>query len=141
MKKRFYIVCLILMLTLSALLYAGCFEKVEVSFVQLDIGKRQTDYFFDFVIKIDNNTDRPETITPYDFYIEINEKEIDNVGFMYANKDVYYAAHVTIESNDTLTLRVRAISAINDKERNKVVVKYKDQVIAEDSLLITDTNK
>lgn len=145
MKKYIKTVSTILVLSLCVLLFIGCFDKlikkVDVSFTRLDIGKRTNDYYFDFSVIIDNPTDKTETISVDDFEVEINGKKISTLVLLYAYEEVFYSLNASVNANDSLRLRVRATSQIRENEPNTLLLKYKDKVLAEDTLNIRDTTK
>lgn len=146
MNKRFKIVSVISILILCCVLCVGCIdgeenEKVEVDFVRFNMGKRQTDYYLDFTVELSNNTKYSSSFETDDFYIEVNGNKIDNVTLMYEYEEIVYAAYVSVDSGDTLKIRVRAISAINNQQRNSIILKYKDKTLVDDQVYIRDTNK
>ncbi|MCM1289633.1 MAG: hypothetical protein NC132_03900 [Corallococcus sp.] len=142
MKKRFAICCITIVLILYGVLCVGCFDegKFEASFVRFGIGKRQTDYYLDFTVKLDNKTNSTETVTSSDFCVEVNGNKIDSLTFLYESSDTFYPVFVSVESGSTLTLRVRAIAVVNNKQQNKILLKYKDKTLVEDNVYVSDNN-
>ena len=138
--RKYVFILVAIVLCLSCVLLVGCVddddtdsEEFKASFVRFSIGERQTDYFLDFTIRFENNTNQTVLIEGSDFYVEINGEEITNISFLYEYEDTFYT-FPTVESGETLVLRLRAIAQVKMQERNKIVVNYNDSMLVDDNV-------
>ena len=139
--KKFF--CLSLIIVLSITFYIGCSKKeLIINFVQFDIGYRKTanDYYLDFTLEFDNQTETDILLNNNEFYGIVNEKEITEISFHYAYENNYYAKPI-VKANDKLTLKVRLIANVNDGEENYIAIYYQDGLIIEDTITISNMNK
>ncbi|MGN0748181.1 MAG: hypothetical protein ACI4L1_00650 [Christensenellales bacterium] len=143
MKKFLKFSCLCLMFISCSLFSIGCsHNEITAEFVRFNIKQKENsnDYCLDFTIKFDNNTKQNASIESNDFYIEINNEENNTISFLYEYEEFFYTSHITINANETLTLRVRIISTIKNKEYNSILFKYKNEILIEDNIYINSTN-
>lgn len=137
MKRFFKVSCVCFLLILSSIFLSACNKQVTVDFVRFYIGQRQTDYYLDFTLKINNPTGNIVIIDNSDFYVKVNDEEFYSVAFLYENEETFYAA-VNVESNGHLTLRARVVTAnLKNKDRNYIAIKYKDSLIVEDNIYVS----
>lgn len=144
MKKFLKISCLCLLLIECSLFFVGCSQnKFSVEYIRFDIQKRENneDYCLDFIIEFDNETNQDKIILKSDFYIEINNKQNGNISFLYEYEDVFILGHYTAKNNEKNKIRVRVVDNINMGERNKILVKYKEQELVNDNVYFSTTKK
>lgn len=135
MKKFKFIILSIFCFT--SFILAGCnHSSITTNFIRFDIGQRQADYYLDFTIKFENKTNKSLSIEGNDFYVEINHEEKHDIGLLYDNEEIYYGNSITLNKNETLSLRVRAISPIKERDYNSILIKYKNKVLVEDNIYI-----
>ncbi len=124
-----------------SLLFFGCAKnELTAEFVRFSIEQRQNDYYLDFTIKFENNTNDIQQITENDFFIEINTEEKNDLSFLYENEEVFYP-NPTININENLTIRIRVITEIKNKDHNTILLKYKDKTIINDNIYISNNKK
>lgn len=135
-EKRIFCILIAIFTCFLCLMFSGCeTESVKVSFVRFSWGERQNDYYLDFTVKFENNTNHATVIDESDFYIEINAQQ-ENVGsILYEYQDVFYLQPI-VEAKETLILRVRVISQLKKREWNTILVKYNNSVLVDDSIFI-----
>lgn len=144
MKKIIKISCLYLLLISYSLFFVGCSKNnFLVEYIRFDIQKRENseDYCLDFVIEFNNETNQDKIILKSDFYIEINNKQNGNISFLYEYEDVFILGHYTAKNNEKNKIRVRAVDNINMGERNKILIKYKEQELVNDDVYFSTTKK
>jgi len=139
--KKFTYCFLIIAICFASLGFLGCNNnQVIANFVRFNIGQRQNDYYLDFTIEFKNNTNNLELINENDFYIEINTEEKKDIAYLYENEEVYYPAP-SINKNETMTIRIRVITEINNKAYNTITFKYKDKTLVDDNVYISNNKK
>ena len=144
MKKFFKFSCLYLMFISCSLFFIGCSQnEFSAEFVRFNIQQRENsnDYCLDFIIKFDNKTSQDIIISQSDFYIEINNKQNENIVFLYEYEEAYILGHYTVRSNEENKIRIRIVDSININERNKIIVKYKEQELVNDNVYFSTTKK
>lgn len=144
MKNFFKFGCLCLMFISCSLFFTGCLQnEFTTNFIRFDIQEREksNDYCLDFVIEFDNKSSKDKTISKSDFYIEINNKQNEDVVFLYEYEDVFILGHYTAKNNEKNKIRVRVVDNINMGERNKILVKYKEQELVNDNVYFSTTKK
>ena len=140
MKKFCKITYLCIAILLSCFCFVGCSSKqLTVSFVRYGIGQRQNDYYLDFTLKFDNQTNNDIAINITDFIVQVNEEEFTTVGLLYEFEEVFYAS-ATVESKQELNVRIRVVTNIKTKDYNYMSIKYNNELIIEDTLYISDNN-
>lgn len=140
MKKFFKITYVCIALLLSCFCFVGCSDKqLTVDFVKFNIGQRQNDYYLDFTLKFDNQTNNDIAINITDFIVQVNEEEFTSVGLLYEFEEVFYAS-AKVESKQELNIRIRVIADIKNKNYNYVSIKYNNELIIEDTLFISNNN-
>lgn len=142
MKRIFKISCFCLMFICCGLFFMGCSPKgLSAEFIRFNIKQRNDDYCLDFTIKFNNKTKENTIIKEDDFYVEINNEEKNTISFLYEYDETFYTSNITINNNEILTLRVRVISTIKNKDYNSILLKYKNEILVEDNVYISNTNQ
>lgn len=142
MDKTKKIFSIALILIISVIFYSCCYPKeIDINFVSFNIGYRETskDYYLDFTLEFDNPTEADIVLINSDFYGLVNEEEILNISFYYAYESNYYAKP-TVKANSKLTIRVRLIANVNDKEENYIALYYQEDLIIDDTITISNMN-
>lgn len=130
-----------LFLLLTLFLLTSCKENnLNAEFIRFSIGARESDYYLDFTVKINNQTGDTIYIETKDVYISINNNLIEDVSFLSETEETFLT-YPTINNNDSLTLRFRICTNINNKDYNSIIVKYKNITLVNDNIFISDGNK
>lgn len=136
MKKFF---TLLVLISCFVMIGCGCSKKeMSVSFVRFTPVYRQTDYCCDFTLEFKNNSNSDQLLREKDFYICINNEIKDTVTFLHETNESFYLMPI-IKIGETIKIRVRAISELNNKQRNLMLVKYKDKILVDDNVYINNT--
>ena len=140
MKKVVLSLCSVFCILCCNILFFGCNQnELKSNFIRFSIGQTSNSYFLDFTIKIENNTSNDLMIENKDFYIEINNEIKNDISFLYESEEIFYTYPI-IKSGENLTFRVRTISAINDKQYNTIILKYKDNTLVNDNVYISNNS-
>ena len=139
MKKFIKISRCFLVLIISCFSLIGCKKDMTVEFVRFSIKKRQIDYCLDFTLKISNGTNQTQVIDDKTFYIEINNEEKTDKTFLYEYEETFYGP-IVLQINESITLRLRVITNIKNRDYNKIILKYKNNLIINDNIYIKDNN-
>lgn len=136
MKKFIKITCLTFVILFGIIFYTGCSNKtLNVDFVRFNLGQRQNDYYIDFTLNFNNQTNNDIAINITDFYVKVNEEEFTSVALLYEYEEIFYAS-ANVEKGKELNLRVRVVANLKEKNYNYLCIKYNNEKVIEDTIYI-----